>query len=70
MVYGTNKFLEIIDVSIVKSGVFVLRNFSKPSDEGSSEGAHVFYSNNNGDYTIGTSVGLEIVPLDSKLRHL
>tara|TARA_Y100001954_G_scaffold237170_1_gene300024 strand:- start:1206 stop:10910 length:9705 start_codon:yes stop_codon:yes gene_type:complete len=65
MVYGTNKFLEIIDVSDCgNQGIVCFGETSpNPSDDGSSEGAHVFYSNNNVDYTIGTSVGLEIVPV-------
>ena len=66
IVYGTNKFLEVVDKSVCgNQGVICLGESSEsPSDLGNSEGSITLYQSQVGvDYTIGTSTGLEIVPV-------
>ena len=66
MVYGTNKYLEIVKVEDCSLQGYVCFGESSdtPNDLGESEGVHILYSDANGiDYTLGTSVGLEIVPV-------
>ena len=71
LVYGTNNNLEIIDKDICKNqGIICLgENSDNPSDFGEDAGAKLLFLSDNGvEYTIGTSVGLEIVPTGFKTK--
>ena len=66
MVYGTNKFLEIVKVEDCSLQGYVCygETSETPNEIGVSAGVEVLYTDANGiDYTLGTSVGLEIVPV-------
>jgi hypothetical protein len=75
ILYGTNHYLEIIDTALCDNqGVVCYGETSAdPAQLGQSDSVHVFYTDNTDssspiEYTLGTTVGLDIVPVgfDSK----
>ena len=70
LVYGTNKNLEIINTNLCGNQGIVCKGESSenPSEMGEYSGTEILFSSGNNDYTIGTSVGLEIVPTGFKTK--
>ena len=75
ILYGTNKYLEIVDTAICDNqGIICLGETSEsPADIGESEGLTVLYTNDTIatgpiSYTLGTSVGLDIVPIGFRTK--
>ena len=77
ILYGTNKFLEIVDVALCSNqGVVCLGETSSAPSEIGNGGADVLYvegadTDNPVSYTLGTSVGLDIMPtgFDTKTAY-
>ena len=70
MVYGTNKLLEIIKVEDCSLQGYVCfgENSDNPSELGAFNGVDTLYMSDTVAYTLGTSVGLEIVPVGFKTK--